>query len=137
MTKPRLLFVYGTLRPASKSVVGLGYRRRLARESRFVGAACMDGKLYDLGAYPGFVDHAAAGGQAIVHGDLVALGEPARTFRWLDPYEDVVPGRCVTTYVRCVRTARLADGVEAACWVYVYRGSLVRARFVRSGHWHR
>ena len=48
-----LLFVYGTLMRVSRAAMGVRPRARLNREARFVGAATVHGRLFDLGAYPG------------------------------------------------------------------------------------
>lgn len=101
------------------------------------GAATIRGRLYDLGAYPGLADSAGLYDASRVAGDVIELADPEATFRWLDPYEDIVPGRRDNPYERCVRPAVLDLGCEIDCWVYIYRGSLAGARQIRCGRWRR
>ena len=85
--QPQNLFVYGTLMSTATGALGRDMRLRLRREARLLGAATMPGRLYDLGRYPGLV--AATETADVVHGEVLALVDPAATLPWLDDYEGV------------------------------------------------
>lgn len=79
---PTRLFVYGTLRrdPAHDMF------HLLARAARFLGEAQVQGRLYDLGAYPGMT---LTNDDRYVKGELYEI-HPERwqeTIRQLDEYE--------------------------------------------------
>src|SRR5262249_11658272 len=107
-----LLFVYGTLR----SLFDIPMARRLRREGRRIGLACVAGRLYDLGRYPGASRPRRRDDR--VTGELYRRGRPRRTLRVLDRYE----ARFVRELVR-VRLGRR----EYRAWIYRFRGP-VRAR---------
>lgn len=131
----RHLFVYGTLMSRATGALGHVERTRLARESRNLGAATMAGaRLYDLGRYPGLIESGAAGD--IVHGEVLLLSNPARTFVWLDAYEGVLAGDPEgSDYARHERTVRLQRGTELTAWVYVFLKDVARRRAIASGRW--
>lgn len=124
------LFVYGSL------LSGAGHRMgaRLAREGRLVGPGIVKGRLFDLGAYPALVETGPDDGD--VHGEVYALGDPEASFRWLDAYEGIVPGReAQCEYARVQRLVRLGNGGELTAWVYVYRAPVSGRRLIESGCW--
>ncbi len=134
------LFVYGTLKSTYTGRFGGDKRDRLHRESRMLGPAQLRGRLYDLGRYPGIVDTSEPG--EIVHGELVALTDPTRTFIWLDAYEGIVSGTSsASEYRRELRGVYLLDAVgrpvgpATQAWVYIYARDLGGARLVPSGRW--
>jgi len=131
----RHLFIYGTLMSSATGALGKAQRERLTRESRSLGAATMTGaRLYDLGRYPGLVESGAA--SDIVHGEVVLLANPARTFLWLDTYEEVVPSDpTASEYARMERTVRLQRGGELKAWVYVFLKDVARRRAIAGGRW--
>lgn len=129
-----LLFVYGTLLAADAGEAGRAQRARLARETRRVGPATIEGKLYNLGRYPGLFPSPGAG--SAVRGDVLELVTPERTFAWLDLYEGIVPGQHPhNEYERRVETVGLADGRLLAAWVYVYRRTSIEAQHIPGGSW--
>ena len=82
LPRPELLFVYGTLRIGGRNDI-----RRFGPGSRLLGPARVQGRLYDLGAYPGLV----LGGPEWVRGELHWVWpvlEPT-----LDELEEVWPQR--------------------------------------------
>jgi len=132
----RHLFVYGTLMATDTGALGREQRARLQRESRRVGAATMMGaRLYSLGRYPGLVESSAA--SDVVHGEVVALANPARSFFWLDAYEGVIHDkREASDYARIERTVRLVkDGTALDVWVYVFLKDVAHRRAIASGRW--
>lgn len=110
---PELLFVYGTL------MRGFPLHHLLTNQCEFVGAGTVNGRLFDLGRYPGAVPDEAG----IVHGEvyrLLAQGRLASLDRE-EGYRPDAPGRSL--YVRRCTTVRLADSHELTAWIYWYRGS--------------
>lgn len=119
------LFVYGTLRPAASDPLGRRARARLAAESEAVGTACVTGRLYDLGRYPGL--WIGPGPAVPVAGEVLRLASPRMTFAWLDQYEG-------GEYARQRRLVDLSGGGMLLCWLYALRRPPA-ARPVASGDW--
>jgi gamma-glutamylcyclotransferase (GGCT)/AIG2-like uncharacterized protein YtfP len=131
----RHLFIYGTLMSGATGALGHAQRARLARESRSLGAATMAGaRLYDLGRYPGLVESDTP--SDIVHGEVVLLANPTRSFMWLDAYEGVDAGDpTASEYARHERTVVLQRGGETKAWVYVFLKDVARRPAISGGRW--
>jgi gamma-glutamylcyclotransferase (GGCT)/AIG2-like uncharacterized protein YtfP len=123
MTEPiRHLFAYGTLQSGLAPVEIAPVVEKL----RPVGEGFVDGKLYDLGDYPGAVlDPASAW---IVYGTVYELPEDAEVLRQLDAYEG-------PEYVRIEQLVTLTAGGVVSCWVYDFQGRPGQERFVASGRY--
>jgi gamma-glutamylcyclotransferase (GGCT)/AIG2-like uncharacterized protein YtfP len=131
---PSHLFVYGTLMSHAVGAMGGRQRRRLSAEATVVGAGWVNGRLFDLGEYPGLLDGEQP--DDIVFGEVVWLSEPRLSLEWLDAYEGVSPQSCQDDeYVRVERQAMLDGGRTVAAWVYVYRGIVDRHRRIANGRW--
>ena len=78
----RLLFVYGTLRAGASQDI-----HRLAPPARFIGRGRVQGRLYNLGRYPGLV----RGGEGWVQGEVYAITRAQETL--LDTIEEIWPQR--------------------------------------------
>lgn len=127
------LFVYGTLMPGALGELGALERARLADEARLLGAAQMQGRLYDFGDYPGVIE--SADSSSVVHGEVLSLLDPAATWPWLDAYEGIAPRDPDPEYARRICPISLVDGVSTTAWVYLYRWPTRRGRLVTSGRW--
>ncbi|MEQ9367319.1 MAG: gamma-glutamylcyclotransferase family protein [Leptospirales bacterium] len=151
--EPKLLFVYGTLRADVRHPL----HRMIRENARDRGAAVFQGRLYDLGVYPGVVDSDEVGD--LVRGELYEIiGDADRVFARLDAYEECGPGFSQPTeYVREIRPVRLTGKtsedrdteaehagtaksgrrqIEAApvnAWIYLYNHSLECARHLPNG----
>ena len=135
MTQPPVskLFVYGTLMSTVQVPMGQNMRTRLRQEARLLGPARTQGRLYDLGSYPGIVvsdnpaDH--------VHGEVFELHEPSDTLPWLDAYEGIGSSKTSDDlYIRAARTVWL-DSQTAEAWIYLFNGSIENARQLSGGRW--
>ena len=132
------LFVYGTLMRDASGVFGQTERDRLRAESTSVGPATMQGKLYDLGQYPGLVIGPDGGA---VQGEIITLVDPDRTLAWLDLYEGVEPSQSGVDgipspeYVRRPVAVSLYNGELCKAWVYAYIGPLRGARLLPEARW--
>lgn len=132
------LFVYGTLMRGARSALGRGERARLARESRTLGPATVNGVLFDLGGYPGLVLDSAR--FAVVHGELLRLHRATATFAWLDVYEGIGfggPGGSSRRdeYARKVAPVHRADGHRVWAWAYVFQGQRRGLNPIPEGRW--
>ena len=128
------LFVYGTLMSTARSALGADMRARLQLEARLAGAAAIQGRLYDLSAYPGLA--ASDDTTDIVHGEVYKLRDPAATLPWLDDYEDI--GRRTgagVEYERVAQPVRLASGTQLTAWVYRLRSAQPSAPRIHGGRW--
>lgn len=124
------LFVYGTL----LSTAGHPMGARLRRQSRLIGAASIEGRLYRIAHYPGLIEVASA--QERVHGEVYALNAPASTLKWLDAYEGILPGeQDQNEYQRVERRVRLASDETSTAWVYLYRKDVTKFRLIPDGRW--
>ena len=128
-----LLFTYGTLQPeyapaAMRDVVG---------RMRIIGRATVEGRLLDLGAYPGLLLDEGPGAGTVA-GQLLELpaGDPS-ALRRLDLYEGFDPHRPERSLFRRVRCrAQLERGDEHVdCWVYVYNNESSHAPVIAGGVW--
>jgi gamma-glutamylcyclotransferase (GGCT)/AIG2-like uncharacterized protein YtfP len=127
------IFVYGTLVSAASGDMGANERKRLREASQLLGPATLQGRLYHLGRYPGAVE--TADPDALVHGEVMRLADPAATLAWLDAYEGIRPGDPDPEYARRICPVWLADGSVISAWVYLYRWSVRRGRLIANGRW--
>ena len=118
----------------SKTELGKIERQRLFEEAEVLGKATVRGELLDLGEYPGFVTTIELEKQ--VHGEILALQDPRKTFEWLDEYECVAKNADKKgEYRREVLTAETESGETVQAWVYVFQGSSLDSRVIPEGIW--
>lgn len=108
------LFVYGSLRRD----VGHPLHAVLAEHVAFVGCGTFQGKLYDLGPYPGAVP--SEDEADIVVGEVYALHDPERVLAVLDRYEGCANDPPPTEFRREKAMITLEKGVRVAAWIYLY-----------------
>lgn len=136
---PEFLFAYGTLMSGLDCAMGRRERARLAEETRLLGPATVQGRLYDLGSYPGVVMSDDPG--EVVAGQVLRIADAAATFAWLDAYEGIGPkphdGEQAEAdeYDRILVPARLAGGTLVSVWIYRYRGKLTGLPRLQDGRW--
>ena len=111
------LFVYGTLRKD----VGKAMSQVLARHARFVGHATFQGKLFDLGTYPGTIP--SDNSQDLVYGEVYALEPLTRNqvLAMLDEYEGCsVSSETLSEFRREHLMITLDNGRSVFSWIYLY-----------------
>ena len=134
----RNLFVYGTLKLSATMRMGSEQRARLASEGRLQGEATMQGRLFDLGQYPGALDSSNPHDRVL--GEVIELEDPAKSLRWLDEYEGIQPGPTSgSEYTREERAVllQLPDNSirKMTAWVYIYAWDVSRGRLIETGRW--
>lgn len=123
MTRPiDYLFAYGTLSPR---LAPPGLAADLSQLTP-LGRGWVQGRLYDLGAYPAAVPD--AGGKATVAGTVFRLPERGDLLARLDAYEG-------PEFRRIPCQARLSDGTRLRCWIYAFGGDLRQAQPIAAGEW--
>jgi hypothetical protein len=93
---------------------------------RWIAAARLRGRLYDLGPYPGAVFDAGAPG--FVHGDLVELGPASPPLAWFDAYEGAL-------FRRERHHVQTAAAAHAVCWSWALVRVPQGARPLEAGVW--
>ena len=116
------LWVYGTLRHGCENP----HAEMLARASRYLGPARVQGRLYRIDWYPGVVLTSAPEDRVI--GDLFEILD-STVLAALDQYEGSEEYRRVGT------EAVLDAGERVKCWVYEYILPVGESRRIVSGDW--
>ncbi|HEY2987064.1 MAG TPA: gamma-glutamylcyclotransferase family protein [Candidatus Binatia bacterium] len=121
-TRPdrELLFVYGTLRRACNHRM----HEVLRSHADFIGPGKFQGKLYDLGKFPGAVATRAISYQ--VQGEIYALEDAGRVFAALDAYED-------QAFRREKVAVQSENGATILAWTYLYARPVNRLKIIASG----
>jgi len=116
----RYFFAYGTLRRAAPM------HELLGASARYVCDAVFQGRLWDLGAFPGVTDSRSRSDR--VQGELYQLEESEREalLDTLDRYEG-------DAFERAEREVVTAGGERATAYLYVFLGSTRGARRIESG----
>lgn len=128
------LFVYGTLMSTASGGLGGGERERLAKTATLVAPAAFQGRLFDLGNYPGAID--TPDGEAAVAGEVWKFKAKEPDFAWLDDYEGVDPETGAgSEYVRTRREVTLPDGQKLEAWIYLCTIDVSAHQRVESGSW--
>jgi pyruvate carboxylase len=120
MDNEEYLFVYGTLRTQMNDPL----HRLLEKHAILVGTGTFQGKLYDLGRYPGAVP--SHGNADRVIGEIYRFSEPQRALEILDEYEG-------HRFKRKRVTVTQGDGKTIAAWIYLYGRSVKRRPRIASG----
>jgi gamma-glutamylcyclotransferase (GGCT)/AIG2-like uncharacterized protein YtfP len=122
------LFVYGTLRKGFRS------HKLLQRfHARLIASGSVQGRLYDLGDYPGAVN---CTGTERVCGEVYFLPHAEAAFRALDRFEGFDPARPESNeFERGGTTVTLADGRKVRAWIYWLPGAPATRRRVRAGNY--
>jgi gamma-glutamylcyclotransferase (GGCT)/AIG2-like uncharacterized protein YtfP len=126
--KKEHLFVYGTLRKSLNHVM----HRVLVHNAEFMGHACFQGKLLDLGKYPGVVS--SKNRRERVYGEVYLLTEPQAVLPKLDHYEGCsLEFHFPREFVRKRVSVTLKSGQQIQVWIYLYNDSPDNARIIPGG----
>lgn len=129
-TSREFIFVYGTLRKATRSEM----HKLLAKSSDFVAEAVFNGKLYDVVGGPAAIP--SENTSDLVRGELYAIKPQQQTqlLTVLDEYEGYNPADLThSEYRREKRTIMLPDCRSISAWIYLYNGQLENSRLILSG----
>lgn len=122
------LFVYGTLRRACAHPM----HAVLAADSRYMGIAHYQGKLYRVSHYPGVVPSDNPAQQVV--GEVYQLLKPAQTLAELDRYEECSADfPAPREYRRELQLVTLENGASVSAWVYLYNRQLTGLKPIVSG----
>jgi gamma-glutamylcyclotransferase (GGCT)/AIG2-like uncharacterized protein YtfP len=123
------LFVYGTLRRNTRiKMAGL-----LDKRAAFISYASFQGKLYNIGNYPGVVPSDKLTDR--VQGELYRLRNPVLLLARLDKYEECGPDFPEPTeYIRKIQCVRLQGGKAIPAWVYLYNWPMDTLELMPSGN---
>ncbi|MDR6564404.1 MULTISPECIES: pyruvate carboxylase [unclassified Arcicella] len=112
--KEEFLFVYGTLRKD----FGNELHKLITRNSEFIGMATYQGKMYNIGEYPGIVPSEDESSKVV--GELYKLSNSIRLIRILDEYEEFYPENIAeSVFVRKSITVSI-DGKDYESYSYLY-----------------
>ncbi|MCZ6819839.1 MAG: gamma-glutamylcyclotransferase [Calditrichaeota bacterium] len=125
MEQHDLLFVYGTLRAGGGCTTG----RVLEKYGVLLGPGTFNGKLYDLGGFPGAV--ASIIPRDLVKGELFQLYNPAVLLPFLDKYEGC--GGIAPLFRRDLSEIWLDSGAGAMAWIYLCSRSISGSPIIESG----
>lgn len=81
--EPEYLFVYGTLLSVFKHPVAVSVKSFLS----LMGKASLNGRLYDVGSYPGAILMKEDASEVV--GELYRVINPEKVFKILDSYEGI------------------------------------------------
>lgn len=115
MMDKEFLFVYGTLRQGFVNPV----RAKMEKYAGYPVPAVMQGKLFEIGHYPGAV--LSDNPDELVHGDLYTIKDRKKLFAILDKYEessDDFPAP--REYIRKKISVTLSNGHKVIAWAYLY-----------------
>lgn len=103
----------------------------LRSRSEFVGEGWINGKLYDLGSYPGLVYEAE--GDKSVRGEVYRMHRPDLLLPVLDYYEMIDPAQPAhNEYKRSLLPITMFDQIQD-CWTYVFQQSVAAFPEISSG----
>jgi gamma-glutamylcyclotransferase (GGCT)/AIG2-like uncharacterized protein YtfP len=112
------LFIYGSLHPDRAPAAIAATAKRL----RHFGSATVQGRVYDLGEYPGLI--LSEDSSECVRGEVFLLPEGPEGLEMLarlDAYEDYRPQDPKNSlFLRQMTMATVDDGRRRPCWVYTY-----------------
>ncbi|MDQ6814212.1 MAG: gamma-glutamylcyclotransferase [Bacteroidota bacterium] len=123
------LFVYGTLRSGFHHPAF----QYIEKHFQIVGAATVQGKLYNMGDFPAAVP---TSNKVFIKGELYELKE-AGEFEWaiekLDDYEGINPAEGETKLYSRKLTEVNYDGGVTLGWIYWYNQELTGQSLIPSG----
>jgi gamma-glutamylcyclotransferase (GGCT)/AIG2-like uncharacterized protein YtfP len=123
------LFVYGSLRSSRRVPAEIA---SLVDRFRRLGAAQVNGRLYDFGRYCGAVLDSNV--NTVIHGELIELPEGDGVLEALDRYEEIDPTNTENSlFARNKARVVLTNGSEQEAWIYVYNSDTGAATLIPGG----
>lgn len=129
MKKANKIFVFGTLEKTEffSDLISAG-------EIRYIGKGKIRAKLYDLGEYPGAVEHKGS----YVYGRVYEAQNIDKILPLLDEYEEFYPDKPeISLFIRKVMRVIMENGESLRAFVYVYNRSVERIKAIPTGIWER
>ena len=108
-----LLFIYGTLLNDDNE-----FAIYLKNNSSFYAEGRINGRLYDLGEYPGAVLSPNCG--EYIYGSIVKLYNPEKVLPVIDDYEGYGDEQLQPNLFVRVLTEVITEQGSVDCWVYAY-----------------
>jgi gamma-glutamylcyclotransferase (GGCT)/AIG2-like uncharacterized protein YtfP len=123
-----LIFVYGTLQQQGAA------HHLLVGQATFMGAAWLQGRLYEVDDYPGAV--LSDSSRDRIQGELYRMHRPDILLAQLDHYEEVGPQFPQPHEYRRMQVS-VSDARQKphAAWTYIYTRSTVNLTRITSGRW--
>ena len=121
-----LLFVYGTLRSHFRHSQRVLPQRNVV----LLGMAWFQGRLYDLGSYPGATVSRCS--NEYITGELYRIQRPYPVLHTLDQYENGIPSE-PPEYRRNIAPVRTDSGQTRLAWIYLYIGNTRGLHWIRTG----
>ena len=124
----KLLFVYGTLLKGQHE----DWQQRVG--AHLVGRGRINGKLYNLGEFPGAL--ANSDPRCQVEGEVYCLDDINHATRILDEYEEYHPSHPEKSlFIRREVPVVMEDGTGKRAWVYLYNGPVNESDLILSGNY--
>jgi gamma-glutamylcyclotransferase (GGCT)/AIG2-like uncharacterized protein YtfP len=93
---------------------------KIIDDVEWIGESEIQGRLYDIGKYPGALPANNKRGGSI-KGEILKIKHPERILKILDQYEGFNPNELnKSEYYRAQEKINLPDGSEIKAWVYWY-----------------
>lgn len=128
MSHCNYLFVYGTLRLGFSN----HYANLLHQNSTHIGQGTLNGKLFDIGGYPGIVSSDSS--LDLTKGDIFKFKPDSDLLRTLDEYEMCSPSYPEPQeYKRKIIKVTSVKLTEIDCWAYFYNWDVSMRQRIKSG----
>jgi gamma-glutamylcyclotransferase (GGCT)/AIG2-like uncharacterized protein YtfP len=122
------IFVYGTLRSRTASRM----RETLMLHCEYFSDGHMQGKLYEVGHYPGAVESQFSVDR--VYGELYRIVDNDSVLTRLDDYEECTDHFPEPhEYIRNQIPITLAGGDTVIAWAYIYNRDISQLKHINSG----
>lgn len=122
------LFVYGTLRRGGSAPLS----HILGEHANLVSLGVFQGKLYDLGEYPGVIP--SSNPADVVIGEIYALRKDNPILAILDEYEGYYPDQPEQSlYLRQVAPISLGPNKSLKAWIYIYNCPVTGYKEISTG----
>jgi gamma-glutamylcyclotransferase (GGCT)/AIG2-like uncharacterized protein YtfP len=122
------LFVYGTLLDDGNELAGY-----LKNNSGFYSEGKINGRLYDIGEYPGAI--LSSDNNEYVYGNILKLNDTEKVLLVIDDYEGYGDEQVQPNLFRRVLAEALTETGRVNCWVYVYNLSVDGLPLIKSGRY--